>query len=60
MFSIKKTRRIYQSPHTSVAELDLDGLILGGSDLNLNVKVYDLDHISEDSEGNEEPMYFGS
>ncbi len=27
MFSAKKTRRIYQSPHTKVAEIDLEGLV---------------------------------
>jgi hypothetical protein len=38
MFSAKKTRRIYQSPHTKVAEVDLEGNLLIPGSQTLNVQ----------------------
>ena len=61
MFSTKKTRRIYQSPHTSVAEVDLEGIVCQ-SDLRMKVQVDELKNINslEGSEtgGKSEPLYF--
>lgn len=58
MFSFRKTKEIYHSPRTKVSEVDLEGLILAGSNLKMNVVVKDLDHIEESS--SDEPMYFAS
>lgn len=58
MFSFK-TKKAYQSPRTKVVGVDLDGLILS-SRVTINADVYEIEHIYQGSEDNEEPMYFPS
>ena len=57
MIGLNKKRKMYLSPRTSSAEVDLEGLICG-SEVWMNVVIEDLEHIHE--ENSEEPMYFGS
>ena len=57
MFSAKKTRRIYQSPHTKVAEVDLEGLICTSGFKTMQVD--QLHNINADAEAMKaEELYF--
>ena len=57
MFSAKKTRRIYQSPCTKVAEVDLEGLVCLSGFKTLQVD--QLHNINADAEAvAAEELYF--
>ena len=57
MFSAKKTRRIYQSPCTKVAEVDLEGLVCTSGFKTLQVD--QLHNINADTEAAAaEELYF--
>lgn len=57
MFSAKKTRRIYQSPCTKVAEIDLEGLVCTSGFKTLQVD--QLHNINADTEAAAaEELYF--
>ena len=62
MFSAKKTRRIYQSPCTKVAEVDLEGLVCTSAYKKVQVdqlhNMNDPNHLDEGAEL--EPFYFES
>ncbi len=60
MFNLK-TKKTYQSPHTKLAEVDLEGLIC--QSVIFNVAAKELQNMNDpNTEGydGEEPFYFGS
>ena len=56
MFNLKLTRKTYQSPRTTVAEVDLEETFLVSTSLRFNVEVKELEHVNEE----DEPLYFES
>ena len=59
MFSMKKTRRIYQSPYTKVAEVDLEGLVCTSA--FKKVQVDELHNMNKANPADDvEPFYFES
>ena len=61
MFGMKKTRRIYQSPCTKVAEVDLEGLVCTSKPM-MRLSVDELENINlrkgSETGGTSEPLYF--
>ena len=57
MFTLKKQRKAYDSPHTVVTEVDLEGIICGS--VRFNVRVKDLENVNADSSA-DEVFYFES
>lgn len=60
MFSLK-TKKTYQSPHTKLAEVDLEGLIC--QSVIFNVAAEELQNMNDpnsDDYDETEPFYFGS
>ena len=55
MFSLKKTKKAYQTPRTAVAEVDLEGLIC--QSLRINAQVDEINDINSKNV-NKEPLYF--
>lgn len=61
MFTFKKTKRVYDSPHTIVAEADLEGIIC--SSVRFNVRSRSLENMNDPTGSNydeNEEFYFES
>lgn len=58
MFSAKKTRRIYQSPHTSVTEVDLEGLVCTSGFKAVNVDELHNMNVGDGHDGAGSEHYF--
>lgn len=59
MFTLKKTRRVYISPHTTVVEVDFESALLVPGSQTLNVQWDELKNVNkEDGEGAGTPLYF--
>ena len=58
MFGMKKTRRIYQSPCTKVAEVDLEGLVCTSGFKRLQVDELHNMNVGEGHDGAGSEHYF--
>ena len=59
MFTLKKTKKVYHSPLTTVAEVDLEGLVCAS--VRFNAQVDELKNINAESETASDPggsLYF--
>lgn len=61
MFTLKKQKKVYQSPLTIVAEVDLEGLVCTSAFKAVQVDELRNKNAEKDAEGNTlEPFYFES
>ena len=56
MFSLKKTKKAYQTPRTAVAEVDLEGLVCLSTFEKVNVD--ETENINSRKGSSAEPLYF--